>query len=169
MWGNVSAEAELLIRLTAIMLPYLILICLSSQMSAMLHALGHFTWPALVPVFLNLVWIAGIWWLAPQFDTPEQQVTAVSACIVIAGFFQLLAPWPTLRRLGFRYDPHWREAKTRVKEIIAAMVPVLLGLSITQLNTVADSLIAWGFSAPEFATSSELATYPLPSGTAAAL
>ena len=164
-----SDEAALLIRLTAIMLPYLILICLSAQISAMLHALGHFTWPALVPVFLNVIWIAGIWWIAPRFETPAAQVTAVSGCILFAGVFQMVAPWPALRRLGFRYDPRWREAKTKVKEIIAAMLPVLLGLSITQLNALADSLIAWGFSAPESASAAELAKYPMASGTASAL
>ncbi len=168
-WGNVGGEAALLIQLTAIMLPYLILICLSSQISAMLHALGHFTWPALVPVLLNVVWIAGIWWIAPRFETPEQQVTIVSVCILVAGVFQMIAPWPTLVRLGFRYDPKWREAKAKVKEIIGAMVPVLLGLSVTQINTLVDSLIAWGFSAPESATPAEAAKYLLPSGTASAL
>lgn len=168
-WGEVSPESALLIRLTALMLPYLILICLSAQMSAMLHALGHFTWPALVPVVLNVVWIAGIWWIAPRFDSPAQQVTVISGCILVAGVFQMLAPWPTLKRLGFSYDPGWRETKAKVREIIAAMVPVLLGLSITQLNALADSLIAWGFSAPESASAAELAKYPLSSGTASAL
>ncbi len=168
-WANVSAEADLLIWLTAIMLPYLILICLSAQISAMLHALGHFTWPALVPVFLNLVWIAGIWWIAPRFDSPTAQVTAVSLCIVVAGVFQMAAPWPALKKLGFHFDPNWREAKTRVQEIIGSMLPVLLGLSITQLNALTDSLIAWSFSAPEAATLEELARYPLESGTASAL
>lgn len=168
-WGNVSPESALLIRLTALMMPYLILICLSAQMSAMLHAVGHFTWPALVPVVLNVVWIASIWWFAPWFDSPVQQVTMVSGCILIAGVFQVLAPWPTLKRLGFSYDPRWREAKDKVREIIGGMIPVLLGLSITQLNALADSLIAWGFSAPEAATAAELAEYPLSSGTASAL
>ncbi len=168
-WGNLSSEAAILIRLTAILLPYLILICLAAQISAMLHALGHFTWPALVPVLLNVIWIAGIWWIAPQFESPLEQITAVSICILIAGVFQMLAPWPTLGRLGFRYDPHWREAKPKVKEILTGMIPILLGLSITQLNALADGLIAWGFSAPEAATDLELAEYPMESGTASAL
>ncbi len=168
-WADVSAEAKLLIDLTAIMLPYLILICLSAQVSAMLHALGHFTWPALVPVLLNLVWIAGIWWIAPRFETPAEKVTAISVCIVIAGVLQMAAPWPALKRLGFHFDPNWREAKARVLEIIAGMLPVLFGLSITQLNALTDSLIAWSFSAPESATAEQLARFPLESGTASAL
>jgi putative peptidoglycan lipid II flippase len=168
-WGNITGEALLLVELTAIMLPYLVLICLSSQISAMQHALGHFTWPALVPVILNVVWIACLWWIAPRFETPEEQVTMVSVGILVAGVFQMVAPWPTLARLGFRYDPKWREAKTKVKEILAAMVPVLLGLSVTQINTLVDSVIAWGFSAPESATPAEAASYLLPSGTASAL
>ena len=47
------------------------------------------------------------------------------------------------------------------------MVPILLGLSVTQLNVLADSLIAWGMSVEEGAP---LTTWqPLQAGTASAL
>ena len=57
-----SGEAQLLLGLTAALLPYLVLVCLAAQVSAMLHALEHFTWPALLPVLLNVVWIGTLWW-----------------------------------------------------------------------------------------------------------
>jgi len=49
-----SPDARLLLGLTAVMLPYAVLICLAAQVTAVLHALEHFTWPALVPVALNV-------------------------------------------------------------------------------------------------------------------
>src|SRR5579863_4236669 len=55
------SDTQLMLGLAAVMLPYALLICLAAQVTAVLHALGHFTWPALVPVVLNLCWIASIW------------------------------------------------------------------------------------------------------------
>jgi len=168
-----SAEADLLIGLTAVMLPYLILICLAAQVGAILHALGHFTWPALLPVLLNVFWIGAIWWVAPRFESPTAQVYAVAVCILVAGFVQITAPLPTLHRLGFRYDSAWRAAREKVAEIVRVMLPVLVGLSITQLNTISDSLIAWGFSQPESGLAAMSLPgsphYPLQVGTASAL
>lgn len=144
----VGDEATLLIGLTAVMLPYLLLICLAAQVSAVLHALEHFAWPALLPVLLNIVWIAAIWLLAPLFATKTAQVYAIAVCIVLAGVAQLVAPLPTLRRLGFVFDRAWRSAESRVVEIARSMLPIVIGLSITQLNTLLDSLIAWGLAQP---------------------
>jgi putative peptidoglycan lipid II flippase len=143
------ADVQLMLGLTAVMLPYALLICLAAQVTAVLHALGHFTWPALVPVILNLFWIATIWLVDPWFE-PDQsaQAYALAACIVIAGVMQLALQLPTLRRLGFRFDRRWQAVKPAVGEIMRAMLPVTLGLSITQINTVLDRLIALAFTRP---------------------
>lgn len=170
---HLGEEASLLVGLTATLLPYLIFICLVAQVSAILHALNHFTWPALLPVLLNVVWIAAIWLVAPLFVSQTHQVYAIAGCITIAGVLQLLAPLPTLRRLGFRYDTEWRAAKESVSEIVRIVLPVLVGLSITQLNGLCDSLIAWGFARPDGAASGATlwgaVAYPFESGTASAL
>lgn len=165
-----SPETELLLGLSAVLMPYVILICLAAQVSAVLNALGHFAWPAVVPVVLNVVWLAAIWLLAPRVSSPVTQVYLVSGCIVVAGGLQLLTPLPMLFRLGFRLDPAWRAARGQVAAIIRTMLPVLLGLSITQLNTISDSLIAWGLSQPGIeAMFAEGSPFRLRDGTASAL
>jgi putative peptidoglycan lipid II flippase len=176
-WGlvqsfDLSGDARLLLGLTAVMLPYAILICLAAQVGSVLHALGHFTWPALLPILLNAGWIACLWWIVPALSTSVQQVYAVAACVTTMGVLQLAAPLPTLHRLGFRFDSAWRESKPQVSEITRAMLPVLFGLSVTQLNTICDSLIAWGFSPSETGGPAALPfglSYPLTVGTASAL
>ncbi|NOX53627.1 MAG: hypothetical protein GXP27_04165 [Planctomycetes bacterium] len=140
-------EARLLMGLAAVMLPYLLLICAAAQLGAVLQALGHFTWPALLPIILNVGWIAAIWCVTPHFTTPEAKVYALATTIVGLGLVQLVAPWPTLRRFGFRYRFDWSSTRESVTEVMRTMFPIVLGLSITQLNTLCDSLIAWGFSA----------------------
>ena len=167
-----SEEARLLISLTAIMFPYLVLICMATQISAILNALEHFAVPAVLPVALNVAWIAAIWGVCPLFESADTQIHAIAISVVVGGVIQLGIAWPTLRRFGFRFAPNWRDANDKVKDIGRGMVPILLGLSITQLNTLADSLIAWGFSASEQAVDVTMfgdVSYPLRSGAASAL
>jgi putative peptidoglycan lipid II flippase len=147
-WGMVTPETRVLIELTALMLPYLVLICLASQVGAVLNSLGHFRWPATVPVILNLVWLISVWWVTPWFASSEAKAWVLGACILVSGVLQVLVQWPTLRRAGFRFEWDWKPVRPQVKEILRTMLPVVLGLSITQINTFADSLIAWGFSHP---------------------
>ena len=172
-----STETKLLIDLSAILLPYVLLICLTAQVSAIMHALNHFTWPAVVPILLNLAWLGGIWFVAPAFADPRDQIRVIAASIVAGGVLQLLVPLPWLFRLGFccRLPRPFAAltAPTRsraLREIIDSMLPVLLGLSIIQLNTVLDALIAWGFAAPESGSPPGSSfRYPIESGSAAAL
>ncbi|MEX0727423.1 MAG: murein biosynthesis integral membrane protein MurJ, partial [Planctomycetaceae bacterium] len=171
---DVTPDTRLLIELTAIMLPYLLVICLAAQVSAVLHAFQRFAWPAFVPVVLNLAWLAaiGVMFVAPEwFGSPATQVRIISMAIVLAGVLQLAVQIPTLRRLGFRYDREWKSAKREVLHVGQRMLPIVIGLSIIQFNTLCDGLIAWGFSAPEHvANKPNVITWqPLESGTASAL
>ncbi len=162
-WGGGEADVQRLLSLTALMLPYLILICLAAQISAVLHVLGHFTIPALVPVALNLIWIATLWWVAPLFAPDElRQAYAISVAVLISGAVQVAMQWPLLKRYGFRFDTDWRATLPHVREIFWATLPVMVGLSTSLFNTLADRIIAWGFA--RF-----LENPPLQEGAAAAL
>jgi len=162
-WGSGDTDIHILLGLTAAMLPYLILICLAAQVSAVLHVLGHFTLPALVPVMLNLFWIATLWLIAPFFAPDAlSQAYAIAAAIVVAGSVQVAMQWPLLKKYGYHFRTDWSSAMPRVREIAWATLPVMLGMSTTLINTLADRLIAWGFA--RF-----LENPPLQEGAAAAL
>src|SRR5262249_49004998 len=143
------AETQLVLGLTAVMLPYSLLICLAAQVTAVLDALGHFTWRALVPVVLNICWIATIWLVDPFFE-PDRvaQVYALAVCIVLAGVLQLVLQWPPLYKLGFRFDRRWRKVAPAVCEMVRALLPMTIGLSITQINTLFDRVLAWTLTQP---------------------
>jgi putative peptidoglycan lipid II flippase len=168
-----GSDGDLLIGLTAAMLPYVVLICVAAQLSAVLHALGHFSTPAILPVLLNVVWLAAVLLIAPWFPSARVQAYVIALCIPIGGVLQLAALYPALARRGFVYTAGWRSARTQVWEITRAMLPVIIGLSITQLNTLSDSLIAWSFSRSETATAGVTANenmmVVLEAGTASAL
>jgi putative peptidoglycan lipid II flippase len=168
-------EARLLLGLTAIMLPYAVLICLAAQVTAILQSLEEFAWPAAVPVVLNVFWIASVFVVDPWFE-PDRvaQAYALAVCVVVAGALQLGLQLPPLLRLGFRWTWDWQKSRGTVLSIARGMVPVALGLSITQLTTVMDSAIAWFFSQPVSDPAARLPlpgapTYPLSAGAVGAL
>ncbi len=164
-----------LVGLTAALLPYMVFICLAAQASATLQALLRFRTAALAPVLLNVLWLAAVWFVAPRF-APDKlaQAYVIAAAILLSGVLQFGVQLPALWRLGFRFDFNWQAARESVKQIGRTMLPITLGLAVTQLNTLLDSLIAWGLSTPPGASRSiawlgHAVSYPMHSGAAAAV
>ena len=144
--GDFGADGLLLLGLTAILMPYLFFICLSAQVSAVLNARDHFFWPAVVPVILNLVWLLGVGGSVLLANKAVPRMYFIAAAIVGAGVLQLAAPLPTLHRLGFRLRFDMSAARDALRRVAASILPVVVGLSITQLNTLVDAFMAWGLS-----------------------
>ena len=172
-WGDVPGVG-LLMGLAAVMLPYLLLICLAAQLTATLHALSHFSIPAFTPVLLNVCWLLAAlvaWYVAR--DQPARASYVLAAGILVAGVLQVGVQLPVLRRLGFRFDYNWAASREGLRKIGRALAPMLVGLAVTQVNTFFDSLIAWGLAAPRpgepIAWLGGAVCYPLTQGAAAAI
>lgn len=172
-WGD-APRVSLVVGLTATLLPYMLLICLTAQLAATLQTAGHFTAPALAPVLLNVAWLAGVW-VASKFFTSskEAQAYVLAVSVLVGGCVQLGVQLPPLARCGFRFDYNWAVAHRRVLGIVRAVAPMTLGLAVTQINTLIDVLLAWGLAAPE-GGSQQIAwlggvAYPMRQGAAAAV
>lgn len=163
----------LLLGLTATMMPYLFFICLAAQVSGTLHALAHFSAPALAPTLLNLCWLIAVWLIAPRFPlSKELQAHIVAWAVLTAGVLQLAAQLPVLWSFGFRFDYNWAASREAVWRIAASLLPMVLGLAITQLNTLCDSLLAWALAAADAGPVPWLGgavNYPMRTGAAAAI
>ncbi len=173
-WGG-THEVDLLVSLSALMLPYMLFVCVAAQLTATLHALGRFGIPALAPVLLNVVWLLAAVLIAPWFVADRAARAHVLAmAIVAAGVLQVAVQLPALHGEGFRYHYHWRASREAVGRIGRAMLPMMAGLAATQVNTLADSLIAWGLAATptgaqRIAWLPGEPAYPLRQGAAAAV
>jgi putative peptidoglycan lipid II flippase len=173
-WGD-EPGVSLLVGLSATMMPYMLFICLAAQLAATLHALSHFSTPAFVPVVLNVCWLVGAWVVAPYFAPDKQaQAYVLAVSILVAGVFQAVVQLPVLRASGFRFDYNWAASRAAIRQVAVAMGPMVLGLAVTQINTLADSLIAWGLAAapggPErVAWLGGVVRYPMQQGAAAAI
>jgi putative peptidoglycan lipid II flippase len=170
----------LLAGLLAVLLPYLIFICLAAMASATLQALGRFGPPAFAPAVLNVCWIAGAVILAPKLaGGTAGQAYVVAGCILVGGILQGLVLWPALRRewanLGKEQtgDQKLDITQERLRRIHRGMFPTMLALTVTQLNTLSDSVVAWILAAPRSgpATISWLGdvAYPMKQGAVAAI
>jgi putative peptidoglycan lipid II flippase len=162
-------ETRLLLGLTAVLFPYQIFICIAAQAVAVLHAYGRFSLPALLPIAGNVVWLAALATALRLSTSDLQRIYAVAAGVVAAGVMQWLLTVPALRAIGFRFQWDWSSTKPRVKEVGLAVLPVLAGLAVTELNGLIDGLFAWLLTAPADAPDADPLRYPLPPGTAAAL
>lgn len=147
-WWNIEdPAATLLIGLSSVLLPYLFFICIAAQVSATLHALGHFTWPAFVPALMNIAWLLGVWIASVWMPGDKQaQAYVLAVCVLIAGPLQVMPLLAVVRALGGRIDFRWQATKSDLSRILKTTGPMMLGLAITQINTLLDSLIAWSLA-----------------------
>ncbi len=134
------------LSLTMVMLPYMILICLAGFAGGMLNALNRFALPAAAPMLLNIVLIALllIGGITVGLE-PRPLVYVVAVGVVLSGLAQF-----GLQLLDMRWadcsptlNLRWRDPDLR--RILLLLAPMLVGLSATQLNVLADNLIALYF------------------------
>jgi putative peptidoglycan lipid II flippase len=166
---------RLLLGLTAVMLPYLFFICLAAQLAGTLHAMAHFSTPALAPTLLNICWLVAVWFVAPLFALEkETQAYILAVSVLVAGVLQLVSQVPILWSLGFRFDYQWQASRQAVWQIVASLAPMVLGLAVTQINTLCDSLLAWALASPgdgseQIAWLNHAVPYPMQRGAVAAI
>lgn len=142
-----TSESVLILSLSSIMLPYMLFVCMVAIVAGLLNVHRHFAAPAAAPIVLNIFIIGTILitgWLA-KIDAREQ-LFYVAVAVLVAGVVQIGMQIPALRRCGVSLRPAWQVRSEQFKKILLLMGPMILGLTVTQINTLADDLVAWWFS-----------------------
>lgn len=170
---DLNPELRLVLEFLAVLLPYMVCICLSALLSAALHSLRQFLWPGLIPVVLNVVWLLGTFIAARLTGDDRQRALLMSGSIVFAGVLQLLLPLVVLARQNWSLTWHCPGGWSRVREVLGAVIPVVAGVGLTQIGAVLDSVLAWGLARPDDGGNALCTAFGiepiLPSGTASAL
>lgn len=137
---------DLALSLSAVLIPYMVLICLVAAIAAVLNVRGHFAVPAAAPSLLNLAVIGGVLFGARVMGL-EGVKLLYAGCVgvLIGGLLQLTISVAALRWVSFVPILSAPSRSPRVRAVGALMAPMALGLSAVQLNTVADFLIAYFF------------------------
>lgn len=138
-----APRTRLTLLLTALMIAYSVLICLTAVCGVMLNTLGHFSRPALAPVFLNVAMITAAWMGAYLVPPPmELRVYALGAGVLLGGTLQLWYQTPALARYGFHFHFTWDLHNAFVRRILALMGPALIGAGVSQINILIDRFMA---------------------------
>ncbi|MCI0587903.1 MAG: murein biosynthesis integral membrane protein MurJ [Planctomycetes bacterium] len=144
-----AAAAGLVLRLSALFAPYLLLVCLYALATGVLNSRGRFFAPAIAPAVLNLVWIAGFGALALSPPSSLEEGASLLALFVLAGgVVQLALQLPALRTEGFLVRPRLDRREPEFRRVLRDMAPIVLGLSLVQVNLVVDQVVAWSLVSP---------------------
>ncbi len=176
-WWRMAGNGDTyspLIGLTAVLLPYMIFICIAAQLAISLQGLIQFRWPAVAPALLNLSWLAAAWLIAPHWAGDQiAQAYVLATAVLLSGVLQMAVLLVPLYLTGFRFEFDWHATAPAVRQVLRAMPPIAFGLAVTQMNTLIDSLLAVALAAPggsrTIAWLGDMVDYPFETGAAAAI
>ena len=155
-WGGQAMLSDLVLtlRLAAVMLPYVLLICGGAFLSGILQVHKRFGVPAATPIILNAVQIVvlligahaihlGGRSVGPAVEAKQVRLAyALGSFVLVAGAMQVAVLLPSLRAAGFRWRvvPHfWTPA---VRAMLVRSLPVAVGAGVLQLSVLLDKSIA---------------------------
>lgn len=142
--GFSGEKAELTVQLTRIMFPFILLVSLAALAMGLLNAKNVFGAPAMASSFFNIGSILGgvgfAWWLDPGFG--PRALVGLAIGTLLGGLAQLMAQWPALYRVGYRFclDFQWRDSG--VREVLRLMGPAVIAASAVQVNVMVNSHFA---------------------------
>jgi putative peptidoglycan lipid II flippase len=172
---TVEARA-LLLGLTALMLPFMVTICVVALFSALLNCLGSFVPAALVPVVLNLCMIVTLAWIGPAVCPADDvcQAYVLGLAVVAAGVLQLLVLLPVLRQHGVQLGWQLRLRDPAVQRMLRLLFPVMLGQGVLAVGVFLDAQICILLSqrlgtSPTFDLFGWQIRYPLQEGALSAI
>jgi putative peptidoglycan lipid II flippase len=153
--GNPSYDQILMLRLTAIMLPYVLLICGGAFLSGILQVHERFGIPAAAPIILNachiLVLLIGAHLVGLSRHTPVELVVGkqitlsywLAVVVLLAGCLQVGVLLPALKQVGFKFNfvPNfWTPA---IKRMLLLSLPVAMGAGVLQFSVFLDKGISY--------------------------
>lgn len=142
---------RLLLAMNAVLFIYALPICLAAVCAGALNTLGVFALPAAIPVALNIVWISALVAAKPLgFEVDTEIATFASWCLMVGGFVQLLIVLLPLVRRKEIGKPRLGLPKrgTPAFAVFVSMGPTVLGMSLNQISSLLDQLLAYYLIAP---------------------
>jgi putative peptidoglycan lipid II flippase len=143
-------DRRLLVILLALMLPFMVTVCLLALGSAALNCRGHFAYPAAAPILLNVIIIAAAVFVAPLIRSDVRgQLYVVAASVTVGGTVELAGVLWLLHRMGFDLRPRLRPVENGIRQMLRTMAPMLVGLGLLQITELLESAMAWVLTATD--------------------
>jgi putative peptidoglycan lipid II flippase len=133
------AQAELAVRLTRIMFPYLILVGLAAMATGVLNSHDRFFAGAIGSAVLNVGMIAAVLLLAGYVEPP---IVSLAIGVLVGGLGQLLVQLPDLSACGLLLAPSAELRHPAVGRITRLLLPAVFGLAAVQVMVFVNTLLA---------------------------
>ena len=138
---------DLGLRLLAITLPYMPLVCITAVAGAVLQVRGRFAPASAAPILLNLSLVIAVFvaWWGGDGPVDAARIGIVGWGVLVAGVAQATWALWELRRTsprGVVSTASDREARLGLRRVVTQALPMILGLGVLQVNTFLDGLIA---------------------------
>ncbi len=143
-WRDNPEKLRLAIRMTRLLLPYVILVITYSFTSGFLNIYGVFFLPAAASAGMNILGIVGL--LIGYFFLRGWRVDAllffVASFFLAGGIVQMLITLlPSIKR-GLRISPLIRENKAELKALFHLLLPGIFSFAIVEINHLVDLFLA---------------------------
>lgn len=136
------------VTLMRITLVQAILMAMSAIATGVLQSFQHFTWPAIGNLLYNICIILGGLLLIKPIEAvyPGYGVAGFSIGVVVGAAATLVVQIPMLKKFGYQYHPALDIHHPGLHQIVKLMAPVLIGLSVSQINVFVTQMLATGIS-----------------------
>lgn len=134
------------VLLTRIVLIQSLLMAISAIVTGILQSHQHFFWPAMSVLIYNvLIIVAGLLLVGPiEARWPGYGIAGFCVGVVVSALLSVLVQIPMLKKVGFRYRPCFDIHHPGFRQMIKLLIPVLIGLSVTQINLIVTQKLATG-------------------------
>ena len=137
--GWSEAKQGLVVMLTRIMLLSPLFLAVSAVFGGVLVSFKQFAAYSLAPIFYNIGIICGALFFVPLWGE-----AGLAWGVVLGAFLHMLVQYPSLRRSGFRYQPHflnvWKDAS--VRRVARLMIPRSLAMGVNQIGLLVVTIFA---------------------------
>lgn len=130
----------LTVKMTRIMFGQMALMAVSGIVTGILHSHKQFNPPAVGSVLYNLGIIAWGYFLSRQYG-----IVGFAVGVVVGALLHLLVQLPAVGKLKPKYRLSFDVRHPGVRQLIKLFIPVLVGLSVMQVNLLISQNMASGF------------------------
>ena len=146
--GFDAAAAEMTVNLTRIMFIQVIFMSFSGISMGILNSYKNFTAPAVGGVLYNLGTIAGGVLLAGPIEAvwPGYGIAGFSVGVVLGSMLNFIVQVRSLHKIGLKYSLCFDLKNEGVRELLLLIVPVFIGLAVSQINLFVNQNLASGLA-----------------------
>lgn len=135
--GFKGDQFDLAVSLNRIGLPIVLFLGFTYVFSGLLHSSQIFGPPAISGIPYNIVFLVYLFFFAKSGN-----IKGLMLVSVLAASSQFLIMLPAVRHMGYRYSPRINLRDPYLKKAMVLVIPVLLGSTVQQINTIIDKTLA---------------------------